>query len=481
MTGAANRALRGPGPRTSTRAVHAMAGLGATGASRFLVAVLIGRIGGPHLLGLTQTVISSAQLSSLIGPTSVGAAASRYVAASRGIGDHDGSRSLSLYFRKIALVLCGAIALAAGVGGACFTSAGPAFAICLALMSFAIGTYSVSKGVLSGAAQTSLSMRLELLIAAVSIGGVGCLLFSGLRTVWVILPVAMGYLVYTAVGFVGIGRGQRSGRNGESIRSFVGYGLLGTLASAGFAQAGVLVSAATSGPHGAGQYAAALALAAPASLLASSVSLALFPVLSEFTARGETAAASRHTAHGTAVMIFIVFAILGPAAILAPLVIRSAWGSEYLAAGEIAHVLLAAAAINAVSAPAVNALTSRSVAGMKISAAGSVTGALFGAAYWLIRGPAEMLDVAHGVLLGTAVFSCLPVLIVWNRDRPVWAGAWAKALIALLAMVALGPFAVRWTTVEVIVGAVLLLGVWILLNARILRSVIRTLARADSL
>src|SRR5690606_36015248 len=73
----------------------------------------------------------------------------------------------------------------------------------------------------------------------------------------------------------------------REIDHFVLFGLAGAVAVTGFLQLSMVVARLVDSDAQAGQYAAALSLATPASLLAGSMSLVLFPAMAESWGRGD--------------------------------------------------------------------------------------------------------------------------------------------------------------------------------------------------
>src|SRR3954469_17933400 len=71
------------------RGVLSTIGIGVQGLLRFTISVIVGRVGGPAVLGVVNSAISGALFLSLLWPASSGAAASKFVARARGAGDDE--------------------------------------------------------------------------------------------------------------------------------------------------------------------------------------------------------------------------------------------------------------------------------------------------------------------------------------------------------------------------------------------------------
>jgi O-antigen/teichoic acid export membrane protein len=417
------------------RALLSLIGLSANGSARLITAVLIGRLGGPGLLGATQSAMSLAQLLALAWPSSAGSAASRFVAGARGRGNvSEAAAVASFLLKRIAIV-----GVSLGVIGVMLwwgLGFGSLYGgLIVAALTIAYSFYSVARGVQLGAGQVRRSATLDVVGAGVAVIGVGSLLLVGVRSLILLLPLATSYLLYAL--FTRIPRAaprlDRSVR--REISLFVVLGIVGTIASAGFLQLSVLVIRASGGRELAGQYAAALALATPLSMLAASVSLSLFPMLAEAAARGDIAAVRDQTTRSTASLTALMLCFIGPVALMGKPLVVLLWGEEFLVAGEMVALLLVAVLLNTVSVPSVNALTSGSSNGMAISAATSVTGLLVGCAAWVVLVPSSpVVGVPIGYLVGVFVISSTPVVIVWRRDQHVWSHLWGRFAIGLIAL-----------------------------------------------
>ena len=94
-------------PRESIgrRGVMSVVGLVSQSGARFLVNLVAGRLGGPVVLGTVAVAMSAVQLLALVGPTSLGSAASKYMAQSLGEGDLAGTRAVARHIWRATLAL----------------------------------------------------------------------------------------------------------------------------------------------------------------------------------------------------------------------------------------------------------------------------------------------------------------------------------------------------------------------------------------
>lgn len=409
------------------RAGLSMLGMAANGGSRLLTAILIGRLGGPSLLGVTQTANSLSQLLALAWPTSAGSAASRFVAGARGRGDMAGAGAVATYLLRRNVFVSLGLALV-GAASWWLLDIGPRVgALVVAALTIAYASYSVARGVQLGAGQVRRAALLDVTSASLGVVGVAVLLLLGVRSVWLLVPIAVSYVLYSLFTRPPLAEGVLVGLERRKVTTFVWLGVLGTIASAGFLQAAVLVARMWGGHAFAGQYAAALALATPLSMLAAAVSLSLFPMLAEAASRGDLAGVRTQTTKATAFLIAIMLSLVGPVALVSGPLVAAVWGDSFGIAGKMLPYLLAAVLLNTVSVPSVNALTSGSNRGMAVSAAASFAGLTTGLVSWLLLVPESLqVGVPLGYLLGVVVISVTPVIVVWRRDEHAWLRMWSR-------------------------------------------------------
>src|ERR1035437_10779998 len=80
---------------------------------RFGTNAIVGRIGGPAVLGEVASAISTATLLSLLGPSATGSAASKFIARSRGKANPDEARVVAAHLATRTLQAALLLSLAA--------------------------------------------------------------------------------------------------------------------------------------------------------------------------------------------------------------------------------------------------------------------------------------------------------------------------------------------------------------------------------
>lgn len=448
------------------------------GGSRIVTNVVLGRLGGPELLGLVQNVLSTATLATLFLPTSAGSAASKYVAFYRAKEDVESAKAVTKFIGArtfqatvVLLVIVTAIGLYVG-------PADPAIAWVTGLLVVSMCSQTFIRGVHYGTGQVSRLVKWDVLASLGSLATVVVLVLAGVRNVWVLVPLAAITLIFVLVswprGRVPIVR--------ESVRReidrFMLLGIVGTVSSSGFLQSSILVATATNGLHYSGQYAAALTLTTPVTLIASAIALALFPAMAGDYGRSDLLALNRRTNNATRILITVMIAMFGSISILAEPLTMLVWGREFENTSQILILLLLAVVLITVAVPSVNSLTTQSNRGMAVSAFSSLLGFTVGASTWVwLGGTAPGYSVPAGYLLGAMIISGVPYVLVWRSQRQHWS-VQTMVLLGALASVLTITFSVRAADLPdwgLLIAAVLFLVVWCAVRSRDVKQIARLL------
>jgi O-antigen/teichoic acid export membrane protein len=255
-------------------------------------------------------------------------------------------------------------------------------------------------------------------------------------------------------------------------------GIVGTVSSSGFLQSSILVATATNGLHYSGQYAAALTLTTPVTLIASAIALALFPAMAGDHGRNDLLALNKRTNNATRILITVMIAMFGSISILAEPLTMLVWGREFENTSQILIFLLLAVVLITVAVPSVNSLTTQSNRGMAISAFSSLLGFTVGASTWVcLGGTAPGYSVPAGYLLGAMIISGVPYVLVWRSQRQHWS-VQTMVLLGALASVLTITFSVRAADLPdwgLLIAAVLFLVVWCAVRSRDVKQIARLL------
>lgn len=468
--------------RSSTvgRGVRSVASVAVQGSVRFVYSVLIGRLLGSTVLAAVNSAISLALFVSLLWPTATGTASSKFIARAQGEQDHARAARIASHLGGVTIV--SSLALAAGAALFAFLVQFPGdvlAAVLVAALVFAWSCYTFVRSVYFAVGQIGRALAWDILSAVIAIG----LLVGVIVARWnavLLLPITIGYLCYAVAGWPRRARGAAlPGELRSEIRHFTLWTILGTLASTGFLQLTMVIAHGVGTGVQAGMYAAALTLATPASMLARSLSLLLFPAMAKATGRRDLEAVRRQTDLSTRGLVVVMGAIFAAIILLSGPIVRIVYGAKFAGAGEILPILLTASLLVTVNVGSVNALSTTTSSGVRIPALLSVIGFVLGlAAMPLLVPPLGVVGVAWSYLIGTVVIGFGPVVVVWRQERLRWLGLWTRfaAGAVLVVLLALGADALGWGLWADLLAVVVFTAGWALLmlpELRHFRSLLR--------
>ncbi|MGH3876862.1 MAG: lipopolysaccharide biosynthesis protein [Actinophytocola sp.] len=412
--------------------VYSTIGLVAQGLLRFATAFLVGHLAGASVLGVVASAIATSLTLALLWPTTTGSAASKFLARARGAESPEQARSAAAHLRMRTMqtgVLLGAASLPIWmlIDDGSWTDA-----LCVAGLTIAYSGYSFTRGVQFGAGQVPRATLWDVTSVLLGLAGLVVLLLAGVRDTALVLPLVATYGLYTLASWPYGARGRPDRTLRRELDGFVALGAIGSLASTGFLQLSQVAAMLTAGDAEAGQYASAIALATPASLLAASLSLVLLPSMSEAWGRRDLVAFRARTDAATRGLAVMLVAIFGAIMVCSRLIVDVVWDEEFAGAEKLLPVLAAAVLATNLCVASVNALNSRSQRGMMVNTAASIIGMLVGAAIWVAVAPRMgTAGVALGYLCGTVVITSIPITVVWRKDGHRWALVYVKVLLGV--------------------------------------------------
>lgn len=420
------------------RGLVSVVGLAAQGLIRFTVLFVIGRFGGPVVLGVIATAMAMAALLILSWPATSGQAASRFLARARGRGDPTQVAAVLGHLnRRFAQATTALAVVAAGVwrfvGGddAVGAPAGAGWAAGAVVAAYLMGLAGqvYTRGVHYGCGAVARVVTWDVVTSSIGLAGVVALLAAGQRSVWLLAPVAVMLLVLSigcwpwgAVSSVP-GAPPRASLRRE-LDAFVLFGSLGTAASAGLVQLSLLAARYAGDAAGAGRYAAATALATPLTLLSGAMSLVLYPTMAEAFGRGDREAVATQLDRATRGLLAIVAPLIAVIVVLSPQVVALIWGSEYGETARLLPVVLTAVLASMVAVPCVNALTSDDeVNGIRRISLVSLAALVAATFAWVLLVPRlGVFGVSIGYAVGALAIAGYAVTHQWRAWRMAWAG-----------------------------------------------------------
>lgn len=407
-----------PEARIAARGGQALLSVVLQGGVRFLASFLVGRFTNPATLALVSSGMSLANLLSLAWPTTVGAGASRFIARARGEGSDIqavahflGTRTLQA---SVVLSLC-AVPIWMFLGGS--LSEG----LVVGLLVISYSCYAFTRGVHYGAGQTSRQLKWDMLASSLSIAGVLLVLVTPLPNILVLGSLALSYGAYALACWPWGARGALDAPARREMDVFVAWGSLGTVASAGFAQFAMIVAVAVAGHDEAGQFAAAMVLAAPAAMIANSLAQVLFPSMAVAFGRGDQASVHRQLDQATRVLTAVMVLLYGLVVVGARPLVSGLWGADYADAAILIPMLLLPGMIRSIASPSQGAISISSRGGIAYSSVTSVAGALAGATVWVLM-PSSwgVVGVAAGYAVGTTLIAAVLYVRAWRQHRQGW-------------------------------------------------------------
>jgi O-antigen/teichoic acid export membrane protein len=450
-----------------SHAALSTAGVLVQGLSRFAFTALIGRLMGASELAHVSAWLSLALILSLLWPTGAGNAASQFLASALARGDDPRPvlRALESSFWKSCVVM-----VVVGVPVAIFLlRSDAADAVAVAALVVAYSGYIFTRGIQVGLGRLVDTSVWDLATALITWALVVPVFLADLDSL-VLWPITIGYAIFgirvlatahgghAATSAVPVGVVARSDRHdgapldgttedGARHNSATQHGAttdasvdvsaasvptrllwhtirwnsLGLLASNGLIQFSMLFVFALFPPLVAGLYAAAMALATPASMLSQAISQVL---LARFSHWAETEPATAHRRFlrvlgGMSALLTVVFALV---AVASALLLQLVFGSDYSDAEAPLQVLLAAVLAFSITL-VVNAYlqtVGRTAQATLASLAGLVVGLVVMVVLVLVGwwGP---LAAAGGVLFGYLLTMVLAIgfALARNSVRPL--------------------------------------------------------------
>lgn len=443
--------------------------------TRFASNWVIGRLGGPAVLGTVTSVTSLALTMVILWPNSNGSAASKFIARARGRGDYREGAAVTWHLAKRTLQSTfglGAIAvpLWMALAGAPLTEG-----LCVAALVVGYGCAAYARGVHFGAGQVRRLTGWDAVTSLVGAVAVLLVLLLGVRGVLVVLPLAAAQIIFALACWPWGSRGVPSTALRREIDMFVAIAALGSIASSGLLQISVIVCRIGAGPTAAGVYAAALSLATPLSLAPSAVSQVLYPSMAEAYGRGDDDSLRRQTDLFTRLLVLSLVPALSIFALMAHPLVQLVWGDRFGAASSVLPLMTLAILLSSIAVPSVNFLTSRSHKGMYYSLFASQAGLVLAILWWLLTNEAPTITtVAIGYLIGVSSSSLLILTAVRRVAHMNWTGLSVRASTAVLVagMLMVSAQRLHWGSALYVLTSAVFVLLWIGCNLGGFRSVI---------
>lgn len=253
-----------------SRTVITSAGMAIQGVARFAYTWVIANLVGPVEVGQTNTLLSVAVYAVLFWPQGAGIAATRFLP----VPDEAGP-AIRLLRRTTLLAMALLSALSAGVAWVLMSGDLIAAASCGVLVATYAG-YVFTRGALLGRDQVLRATVGDAISSAVSLTALVLVVLGQVN--WaLLLPLAAGYLIFTALNWPRDVAAEPNRMLRREVLLFTRDNSIAVLASGGLLPATMVMVHAFDTPVAAGNFAVALSLATPASMLSQALNQVLVP------------------------------------------------------------------------------------------------------------------------------------------------------------------------------------------------------------
>lgn len=394
--------------------VYSLVGVLAQGLARFAYTAIVARLLGASALADVNLALAVAILLSLLWPTAAGNAAAAFA---RG-DDVRFERSL---LRGVLISLIPLAAVGAAVAG--LVGGGAEAAVQTAMSTVAWSAYIFGRGVFIGGGRFRTAAVWDVVTG---IGAIGALFgFIALGwTSWILIPLIVGYLVFATVALATRNRAHASLSAGDGSRvrltHFIVWNSLALIATNGLMQGSMVVASAFDTPARAGQFAAALSLATPVSMVAQAVTQAMLPRFGRWSSLPETERLAR-VRRSTIVLGVLMAGGSLLVALVVPWVLPLVYGVAFTPAVPLAQGLMVA--VFAFSMSVFFAAYLATVGRARLSTGLTGIGSAVGVATMLVVAATETGSVGAVVGAGAGMVVSL-VLLGWavligpRRDGP---------------------------------------------------------------
>jgi putative peptidoglycan lipid II flippase len=458
-----------------TQTALSTGGMVVSGLVRFAYSTLIGGVLGKVALGQVNSSISLALFASLLYPGASAMAVTKFLARSRGAGDLAEGRAVTGHLIKVTYATGAVLGVLTVVASPALLHFSWTEAVITGVLVVATAGYLFARSLLFGAGRVARATAWDCLTALLSI----VLLVAALlgRVTWLLLlPLLIGYALYAVCNLPRRSDAPLAPALRAEMNAFIHVALINSLATSGVLQLSMVATQHWDQTE-AGSYAAALALATPASLVSRSISSVLFPTLAKAHGRGDAEGARSQVDTLTRGLFLVSLAMFGPLMVVSPTLIGVLFPRRELATGALVLPILLCAVMlqNMVIAP-MNTLMTRSQRDARTVMWSSVGGAVVSAVTWAIAAPSGgFVAVAWGYLAGALVSSLIPFAVVWRQQSMAWAAPVLRVALGVGAasVLAWWVHAQHASVLAQVVAALGLLLAWLLVSWRDTRAVVR--------
>ena len=410
--------------------------IGLQGGTRFISNWLVGIIAGRAVFEAVSSATSMALMLNTLWPSSTPAAASKFISRARGKGDDAELFAVTRHASKRVLQASAVLSVAAPVLWVMLYRSPVWEGLCISLILLTVGCSQFARGVHFGAGQVARGTKVDVLTSLIGIVGTGLLLLLGVRSVALTLPLSLAMGTYALLCWPWTAHGRPAKALRSEVDKFVTFGAMGSIASAGMLQVSQLTAKGLS-DHAAQINAPAMQLVTPLSIIASALTLVLYPAMAEAQGAGDLDRLRRQTHLATQAFMAFMVPCFGFVAIASrPIISLVYFRGGYEESATLMPVYALALLVYTVAAPSVSSITSGPHKHMWFSLSFSQLGFVCAIVSWvLLTAPMGVFGVALGYGIGSTVTATGLIIVAWVLGRQRWAGLMT---VLPLAMVAIG-------------------------------------------
>lgn len=401
------------------------------GLSRFGYTLLIGNLLGTEILGEVNTAISLALFLVLLWPQASGNAASKFIAMARGRSNAGEQLSVALYASRSAGIGMATLSLLAVLISVFALGLPLSYALSTGLLVISLSAYNFVRGVRTGNNQFVTTTAWDCISSFITLTLLLIVLLGEL-TPLLLLPLSIGYLIYAIPSWPLSGGTPLPAALKKEILMFTLWASINIITAAGLLQLSLLLGYQFDDLAAVGQYSAAVAIATPASMLSSSMLVALAPSVARMFTAGDHENMKRQLDSIMRVMVLVFLPIFGVGILWAEPIIRFLYGAridEF--EGSIPLLIILFFAVSATSFNAANSrLNGGEAWGVRVLALCNGVGMVVGVGTILWLGPSMgIMASAIGYMLACFISALVPMIIVWVHDRMPWGGVLTRIVV----------------------------------------------------
>ncbi|MBB1511519.1 lipopolysaccharide biosynthesis protein [Tessaracoccus sp. MC1627] len=419
------------------RGLLSIIAIGLQGGTRFLSNLLIGRVAGPLINGAVASATALAFLLHTFWPSSSPGAASKFIARARGKKDDAEVHSVTRHIALRVVQVTGVLAVACPPLWVWVYDGQWWEGLCISVILITVSTSQFARGVHFGAGQVARGTRYDILISIIGIVTTVLLLSLGVRNLLLTLPMSLALGAYSLLCWPWTAHGTPERALRSEIDKFITFSALGSMASAGMLQASQLV-AAWLGPEEAARFAPALLMVTPLSIIATALTMALYPSMAEAQGGNDTERLRRQTDLATRGFMAVMVPSFGGMAIAARPIIELVWGHRFDQSPALMPFFCLALLINNVATPSVSSITSGPHRNMWYTLLLSQAGLASAIVAWLLLvQPLGVFGVALGYGIGASVTAISLIVVAWRMYAQRWWPLFAQLVVAVAAIAGL--------------------------------------------